>query len=187
MSNIFDDIKKNPKYNSNNSASWFRQNVTDAFRNLGQQQFMEKNKMRQTTKVSPGQMIFFGYDPKYKEELPFYDKFPLLLPFYIDSTHFMGLNLHYLPPPKRLIILDKLVQTAVDKTLPDKMKLKLSWSLLTSLSENKLVKYSVKKYLYGHVKTNFINVPTSDWPLAIWLPMARFEKANQQEVWKGLK
>lgn len=184
---IFQTVKDNKTYNPNNSVNWFRQNVTNHFKNLGQMQFMEMNKMHQATKIVPGTMCFFGYDPKYKDDLPYYDKFPLILPFYVDSTHFMGLNLHYLPPAKRIIILDKLVQNATNKDIPEKMQIALSWKLLTSLSENAAVKHSVKKYLHGYVKTRFIEVPTQDWPIAVFLPVSRFAKADEATVWRGVK
>lgn len=187
MTSIFDEIKKNPKYNPENSARWFQTNVTNAFKNLGQQQFLNQNKALQSKTIVPGYLYYFGYDPKFKDELPFYDRFPLILPFAMDNTHFTGINLHYLPPPKRIIILDKLIQFAKNKNQPEKMKLELSWKMLMSLSENKAIKYSVKKYLKGHVKTNFISVPMDDWVIACMLPMQRFTRASDTEVWKGSK
>jgi hypothetical protein len=187
MTSLYDEVKKNPKYNPNNSVNWFRQNVTDHFRNLGQMQFMDRNKMFQTRMVVPGDMCFFGYDPKYKQELPYYDKFPLILPFSVDAKHFIGINLHYLPPPVRIRILDKLIMTATDKDIPDKMKVQVSWKILSALSENKAIQHSVKKYLIGHVKTRFITVPTKEWPIAVFLPLARFAKADEATVWRGIK
>ena len=59
-------------------------------------------------KTMIGRMYFFFYDPKTKETLPYYDRFPLVLPVkrYIDG--FLGLNLHYIHPKYRIILLDKL-------------------------------------------------------------------------------
>lgn len=184
-SDLFRTIKNNPQYNPNNSVAWFRKNVTNTLRNIGQQQFMAQQQLKQTTKITPGLLYFFGYDPKYKDELPYYDRFPLILPFWTDSTHFMGLNLHYLPLDKRVIILDKLVVFAQNKNQPENMKIKLSWEMLTSISEHKAVSFSVKKYLKSHVKTNFIEVPMQDWPIACFLPLARFEKANEATIWRN--
>lgn len=186
-SNVFKDIKNNPKYNPNNSVAWFRKNVTNTLNNMGQMQFMGSMQAHQTNNIVPGRMYFYGYDPKYKDELPYYDKFPLLLPFDQDATHFMGLNLHYLPLDKRILILDKLVVYATNKSTPEKMKLQLSWEMLKKISEHKAIQFSVKKYLKGHVKTRFIEVPMMDWPIASFLPMARFAKANEAKVWQDFR
>jgi len=63
------------------------------------------NEIKSTTKyLLPGSLVLFAYDtPKLKEELEYYDKFPLVLFFGIirtkDNTiREVGLNLHYFPP-----------------------------------------------------------------------------------------
>ena len=184
---IFEDIRKDKKYSATNSVAWFRKNVTNAFQNLGTQQFMGDNQASQTSRIVPGTMVFFGYDPKYKDELPYYDKFPLILPFHVDSTHFMGLNLHYLPPQMRILLLDKLLHFNRNKDTAPKMKIQMSWELLKGISQTKAVEYSVKKYLHGQVKSKFIVITPDDWPIACMLPLARFAKADEKTVWKGFK
>lgn len=183
---LFDDVKNNPKYTPANSIQWFQHYVTNAFRNMGTQKFLGLNQPQQTSLVVPGKMIFFGYDPKGKDELPFYDKFPLLLPFNADSTHFIGLNLHYLPPLKRILILDNLLNFSINKTINPKKKIQLSWELLKTVSNNKAISFCVKKYLFGHVKTRFVTVKTDDWVIASMLPLARFSKATEQQVWRKI-
>lgn len=60
----------------------------------------------------PGQIVLFGYaQPKYAEELDYYDKTPLTLFFGITRTNDgvireIGLNLHYYPPRIRARILN---------------------------------------------------------------------------------
>ena len=56
-----------------------------------------------------GRLNMFFYDPKFKKTLPYYDVFPLVLPLEIYSDGFLGINLHYLPIPLRIKLLDKLV------------------------------------------------------------------------------
>ncbi len=56
-----------------------------------------------------GKLNMFFYDPKWKKKLPYYDTFPLVLPLERYSDGFLGINLHYLPIPLRIRLLDRLV------------------------------------------------------------------------------
>ena len=64
------------------------------------------NVLNDASRISPkafiGRMYFYHYDPKYKDVLPVYDKFPLVIPMEMYSDGFLGLNLHYLDPYSRL-------------------------------------------------------------------------------------
>ena len=61
--------------------------------------------------ILPGQVCLFGYqEPKFKEELEYYDRFPLIIALGITRTkdgviRELGLNLHYFPPHTRARIL----------------------------------------------------------------------------------
>lgn len=61
--------------------------------------------------ILPGQVCLFGYqEPKFKEELEYYDRFPLVIALGITRTkdgviREIGLNLHYFPPHTRAKIL----------------------------------------------------------------------------------
>ena len=54
-----------------------------------------------------GRMVAFKYDPKTKEKLPHYDRFPLVIPIREVPGGFYGLNLHYLSPQSRTAFLGK--------------------------------------------------------------------------------
>ena len=47
-------------------------------------------------RLSAGRMSMFFYDPKFKNRLPYYDTFPLVLPLETMRGGFIGLNFHYL-------------------------------------------------------------------------------------------
>ena len=155
-------------------------------RGIGPQAFLGKNLSLQSTSLAPGQLVMYGYDPKFKDELPVYDKFPLLLPFSVDAKHFMGLNLHYIAPQYRIELLDKLLGFSKNEMIPDRLKMQLSWKYLQGIAKHKGISYSVKQYLHGYVKTRFVNIPTKDWVIACYLPLARFEKKSEQSVWAGM-
>jgi len=108
----------------------------------------------------------------------------MILPFAADSTHFTALNLHYLDPRTRALLLQRLMSFVNDDNLNDKTKMAFSWNTLKTLSMDDSIKHCVKQYLFSHVKSNFIVIPPSEWEYVIWLPVERFKKASAETVWR---
>lgn len=184
--NIFDVVRSDPKYSTTNSWSWFMRNVRDLATSKGVKPLalMGDNQVHQTTRIMPGYFYQFFYDPKYKEDLPFYDTFPLAIPFNATGTHFTCLNVHYLYPKVRLTLLSRLLDFASDDTLSDKMKINMSWKLISNAAKFPMIAPCVKMYLKSHVKSKFLKIPPADYYSAIFLPSEKFQKASAQEVWK---
>lgn len=123
-----------------------------------------------------GKMYFFAYDPKMKKTLPMYDRFPLVFPIEPYNNGFLGLNLHYLNPGERAWLLNKLKDFRNNNKFNATTKLKLSYDLLSSTK--KLASVSrpcVKRYLFSHVRSKFIEMTPEEWDKAIGLPVAQFE------------
>jgi hypothetical protein len=138
-----------------------------------------KNIMKTTEKMRDfpmtGKMYFFWYDPKYKAVLPIYDRFPLVLPidFYMDG--FLGLNLHYLKPIERETLLDRLLSYRNNNYMDESTKLRLSYELLSRTRRiSNLARPCIKRYLYSHVQSSFVQVPADEWELAVNLPVQFF-------------
>jgi len=164
------------------SKTWFQQQITL----LSKKAVMPGTLFRQeklTASVLPGSMYMFYYDPKHKETLPYYDRFPLVLPYQKDGEGFTGLNLHYLPNYYRVQLLHRLMQFANSQTLDEKTKIRYSWSLISGASKFKLAQPCIKRYLKDHVQSAFINVKPADWHTAMMLPTERFVGANKIDVW----
>ena len=123
-----------------------------------------------------GKMYFFAYDPKMKKTLPMYDRFPLVFPIEPYNDGFLGLNLHYLNPGERAWLLNKLKDFRNNNKFNATTRLKLSYDLLSSTK--KLASVSrpcVKRYLFSHVRSKFIEMTPEEWDKAIGLPVAQFE------------
>lgn len=137
--------------------------------------------------ISIGRMYVFAYDPKWKKELPYYDRFPLIFVLNGKGTKsgsgFLGINLHYLPPKRRALLLAKLTELASSKRYDEKTKLAISYKILSDSAKYKDFKPCVKQYLNAHVKSRFLMIPPEDWLPTVFLPIAQFEKASQQKVW----
>jgi hypothetical protein len=59
--------------------------------------------------------------------------------------------------------------------------------MLAHASKYKEIKPCVKKYLYTHVKSQFMPIHANEWPVAIFLPVEQFQKADNSTVWSDSK
>jgi hypothetical protein len=170
------------------SRAWFEQQVLIMSRQqLTPQRVLQGNPEQLTTRVLPGFMYMFAYDPKGKAELPYYDKFPLVLPFRKTPDGFIGLNLHYLPYQLRVILLDRLLIFKNNSKIDETTRIKYSWELIDGVSKYAGAKPCVKQYLTGHVRSQFRQINSNDWATAMLLPVERFVGASKQEVWADSK
>lgn len=132
------------------------------------------NKERASGSTMIGRMYFFYYDPKTKAKLPIYDRFPLVLPIERYSDGFLGLNLHYLDQGSRSALLGQLQKYATNNKMDERTRLRLSYDLLSGTKAMKLAQPCIKRYLYSHVRSQFIEVTANEWEKAIALPVEMF-------------
>lgn len=164
------------------SKTWFQQQTLL----LGKKRINEKklfSEQQTTSKIMPGKLYLFYYDPKWKSTLPFYDRFPLVFPFRAMPDGFLGLNMHYLPYFHRVQLMSRLMQFATNKNLDENTKLKYSWDLINGVAKFKTAEACIKHYLKDHVESLFIEIPATDWHTAMMLPVERFVGSNKSNVW----
>ena len=120
-----------------------------------------------------GKLYFFAYDPKWKDKLSKYDKFPMVFPIELYGDGFLGLNLHYLGVAERQRLLGKLMDYANNDKMNKNTKLKLSYDLIQSTrSLNTLARPCIKRYLFSHCRSRFIQIYANEFDKAIQLPVA---------------
>jgi hypothetical protein len=117
-----------------------------------------------------GRMYFYNYDPKTKETLPVYDKFPLVIPMEIYQDGFLAMNLHYLDPYSRLALLDRLMDFANNDKYDNTTKMNLSYKLLANSKRYELFQPCIKRYLFQHIMSSIIYIEPDQWETAIFLP-----------------
>lgn len=132
---------------------------------------------------SIGKMYCFTYDPKWKEQLPYYDVFPLIFPFSFESDRMMGLNMHYLPPGLRARLIDALYTTISNDKMNKTTQLKINYEILKGAAQFKYFKPCIKTYLFDHVRSPFMYVSPVSWDYTLMLPLSRFKKKSQDYVW----
>lgn len=130
-----------------------------------------------------GNMYLFRYDPKHKDTLPYYDRYPLVFPINKAKGGFLGINMHYLPPTLRAELMDALYSTVTNKKFDESTRLKISYDVLNKAKKFRLFKPTIKHYLGKHVKTRFVYMNPSEWDIALFLPLQEFVGASKQKVW----
>jgi hypothetical protein len=130
-----------------------------------------------------GKMYFFFYDPKTKDSLPYYDRFPLVIPIERYSDGFLGLNLHYISPKQRIILLDKLSVFLNNDDYDETTKFRLRYHTLKNASRIFEGTPCIKRYLYKHVDSRFLEIPAEEWDIAALIPYEYFIGATKNKVY----
>lgn len=170
------------------AREWYRDAATqvlDGSRHLKpknmERQFEDKKKV---SRVEPGTMYMFRYDPKHKKTLPYYDVFPVVFPIKMEQDGFTGINFHYLPPAMRAKLMDSLYSITTDKRYDENTKILATYQLLQSASKFRYFKPTVKRYLNSFVRSPFLQINAVEWDIAIFLPVENFKKASKEDVWE---
>lgn len=149
----------------------------------------------------PGQVVLFHYaEPKFKEELEYYDRTPFTLFLGITRTkdgniREVGLNLHYYPPYARARILNhtyEVFKPYFDKNFNDvtgKPNTFISYKQLKHLMRNNLkIAFGIKMYIPVLRQASWV-IPTRLLSTAIFTE-GHFSKASLQQIfhfWRQFK
>ena len=142
-----------------------------------------RDRERLKNKSIIGRMYFYYYDPKTKDSLPYYDRFPLVIPIERYPDGFLGLNLHYIHPKRRIILLDKLSTILNNDNYDETTKFKISYDYLKRASKIFEAKPCIKRYLTKHVQSRFLEITADEWDIAVMLPVESFAKEKARTVW----
>ena len=174
----------------NISKSWFAAQLQDFSVYSARKESDEKiYKRGEKTKQAPsnesmiGKIAIFYYDPKYKQTLPFYDRFPMSIIVGPAKGGFAGLNLHYLPPVLRASFLDNLLDIMNSKTITNDSKFAVTYDLLKASTKYKYFKPCYKHYLASNVRSQVKIIPPGDWIRTVFLESSIFVKASRKEVY----
>jgi hypothetical protein len=118
-----------------------------------------------------GDLITFEYDAKYGEELPYWDRFPLVYVTKIHRDGWTGMNVHYLHPRMRARLFYDLDKNSID------------------IIDNEMNSLCTKRYLAANTRTATKRSPKEFWEIAVQLPFEKFEKKSNNTVWRqtGIK
>ena len=160
----FDKISKQIK-TGNEPFTWYRNRIKE----LGTPntaELLRSGKLAKRPHV--GFLNMYIYAPKFKDKLPYYDTFPLIMYLKPAEKGFYGLNFHYLPYALRARLLDAAGQDKLD---------------VNAVSRSRLTKPTIKRYLFGYLRSMCLRIDPEDNLTAIMLPVQRFKKASDNKVW----
>ena len=165
------------------AGDWFREKVRQAGASARMKAVTPNQLLRRQPddNILLGKMFFYKYDPKFAKKLPYWDMYPLVFPFERAPGGFYGLNLHYIPPRDRAVLMDNLNQYASNNKYDKTTRLELSYRLLKRYGR---AVPCVKRYLGDRIVSQTVRIDADEWEVAIFLPVERFQKASKGEVWK---
>ena len=186
MASLFDTLQANAfragvQARTQQSRDWFKKEVQGL--SISRQKVLGDSALDRTTTNLRGSMYMYFYDPKHKETLPYYDRFPLTIMVDGAPGGFYGLNLHYLNYNTRAAFLDNLMEFGPAQPKESSRLTKLRYNLINSVRKYKEFKPCFKHYLGKHVVSQFSRVPMTDWEIAIFLPVEQFKKKSKGSVW----
>ena len=171
---IFKDIRQAIK-TGEEPFQWYRNRIKE-FGAPSQRELLRDGRLAGRYHI--GRLNMFVYDPKYKNKLPYYDTFPLVLPIERYDNGFLGLNFHYLPYALRARLLDRLEKFT--RGSKDDARILADYNGLKNVG---LVKPTLKRYLTQKVRSRFRRIDSEDFLTALMLPVQRFRKSNVNKVW----
>jgi len=169
MSNLFAKLEYeafragiNPR--TKEAQSWFRKKAQQ-MKTPNRMELLSDEQLKLVNKQNPliGSMNMFFYDPKTKDTLPYYDRFPLAIIVGPAPKGFYGLNLHYLPPMMRAKVLNAVLGGE-------------------GIPQNFFAP-AMKRYLFSQVRSQFALVDKPEWEIATFLPTANWNKASASKVY----
>jgi len=169
---------------SRDSYRWIEDKISELKRTSSIPASLAKENSRQASRFRLGQMYFFYYDPKGKSDLPYYDRFPLVIMLEKYQDGFLGLNLHYLPLKYRVAFLSKLVSLAVFSAENEIKRVRATYDILNATRRFKEFRPCLKRYLLPHIRSRILEVQPNEWEIATHLPIHQFKKASPKEVWQ---
>lgn len=187
MSSVFKKIQDQAeragiKKRTEESRDWFIDKLKN-IRNISSKRILNDDTLITRNKPLLGRMFMFMYDPKTRDTLPYYDRFPLIIMIGPAKKGFYGLNLHYLHPRLRAVFFDELMERMTNKKFNENTRLKLSYELLKSTESMRAFRPCFKRYLFSQIKSKTVEVPADQWETAIFLPSDNFAKASKEKIW----
>jgi|TARA_R110002167_G_scaffold58768_2_gene166275 hypothetical protein len=168
------------------SREWFRKRLASMGK-INQKELMTSDSVKLANKQLVGSMQMFYYQAKHRDTLPYFDAFPLVIVLGPAEKGFLGMNLHYLPPPLRAKFLDALMDITTNKKYNESTRFDVTYDMLKGAAKYKYFKPCVKHYLTAQVRSKFARIPAPEWEIATFLPTASWQGGSASQVYKDSK
>ena len=162
IQSVQDATKDAPK-----SIKWYRNKIQD----FGKPKPLDLIRDgKRATIPSSFNLNMFIYDPKHKKTLPYYDTFPLVL----SLERYNDGSIENIPEGNQY-------------KETDRLRVSYQRAIRLPGEPGRMAKAVVKRYLYGHMKSQVRIVTPDEWVIAVLLPVQRFRKASTSKVYNRTK
>lgn len=181
---IFEKNKYDMATTFRKSKAWYEQQMILLMKQIQSPWMVLKgNPTQLTTRLMPGRMYMFVYDPLHKHDLPYYDRFPCVLLYKRSITGFSGLNFHYLPYQMRVQLLYRLMQYKTNNRLDENTRIKYTWEAIKGVSKFAAAVPAFHQYNFAGLRSSFREIRAYDWTTAVMLPVEQFVKMPDDRIW----
>lgn len=191
-----------------NAVSWFSSKIKDLFG------AKKDSGDVSTAKELQNDLRFFHLyttvysNPKYKEELPFYDAVPLFFPVDIvkgsEGLLIRGINIHYLMPSDRVKFLNELKKVIIKaaqqqnfdpehlEDYPAANISKVIGKYMNNVyrsgggSAGSVIRSAYRSYFLGRIGARLKKIPLGEWEQAGRLILPVFRKQSSGEIYKSV-
>jgi len=134
-----------------------------------------------TDRIQSGKMYLFEYTASKTEE--YFDRFPLVIPFTLESDRMVGFNLHYIPSLYRIKAMSSIVNSATpDRKYPPSRKAStpINYGVIDGGTLN-YMRVSIRTYIFKRIESAIVEIPATGWITAAFLPTASYRGNNMSE------
>ena len=187
-------LQDNPElenYGETKLVDWYKEQIRNlkvyGYSSSLESDFMSSD-MTRSNRPMDGSLNLFLYSPKYEKKLPYYDRFPLVIPIRrFNSTSngkkksgagFIGMNFHYLP----YLLRYKLLMDLLPKGIMDRSIEKL-FVRYPEVKDIDLAKPVIKRYLLDRVQSNYRYFSLEDYMTMMMAPIENFAKKPKVAIW----
>lgn len=184
--------QKKMSLQSDESVRWLAQKMSTIQTEMRQSNFIDKNSpLRRNKLVEEGQMVFFGYSPLTKNELMFWDEYPIVVVLQVKRSGILGLNLHYLPFEDRAKFLANLRSYIKDPRWIENMNNETEFFLTYRMAKNstrlKDFRKCIKRYYFNRMMTRIAVIKPTEWLTVPFFPLDKFRGMSRGTVWNIVK
>lgn len=181
---IFEKNKYDLKTAFRKSKAWYEQQMILLMKQINSPWTVLKgNPTQLTTKLMPGKMYMYVYDPLYKSSIPYFDRFPCTLLYQRSISGFSGINFHYLPYQMRMHLLYHLMQYKTNAKMDESTRIKYSWAAIKNVRKFAAAVPAFHNYNFGGLRSTFREIRAYDWATAVLLPVEQFVKMPDDRIW----
>lgn len=161
------------EYTNDELAEWFTGKLESLRPGARRKILNAEDRYTDNDSVFVGGVFFFKYEAKTKDRLSMWDKYPLCVPLDRYTDGFLGLNMHYLGKGTRQGVINSVRSMRDDGRLSNTVRTKAkNWQFIMNSGANEaLFKRCVKRYLFSHVRSEFVRIQPEEYAKAVQLPL----------------